>query len=351
MPSSWFVYGGVGIIYAGRLSWFCDMDIAWGVCLSVIVRKTADFVDIVSFTITVFVASIVLETAVTEFALKVVQFGGNLMSFTSRVGKFFGGRFAPDNTVVPVMRYEQFHRLAGPGIFHIKPMMETTLEPVSLGIRIGEFKFEDVLSHDNIPFSMRMTVLFKFDPEATHEKMLPQLVRLSPRILEDIVKKYANRGVRRLAARFDAEELCNEQPMQTIERDLTRFLRANLAALGLAPLPTDGILIQEMVAPYKFQQTMLAIRQHKATLEVLQGYQEAQLVDQALRAQFLAGLEHHEGNLTVLSALEGGMFPNMLDMLRTTQTAVSEPNEQQNGWGNGRTRPKSNLPPAPTTMA
>ena len=88
---------------------------------------------------------------------------------------------------------------------------------------------------------------------------------------------------------------------------------------------------------------MLAIRQHEATLEVLRQYQGAQLVDQAIRAQFLTGLENHEGNLTVLSAVDGTMFQNLMDMLRTTQTAESEANNKKNGW-NGRNQPKSNLP-------
>ena len=275
------------------------------------------------------------------------------MKIISRVGKFFGRRFAPDNTVIPVLRYERFNRLAGPGHFQIKPLLESTLDPISLGIRIGEFKFEDVLSQDNIAFSMRMTVLYKFDPQTANEKALPQLVRLSPQIMTDIVKKYANRGVRRLTARYDAESLCNELPMQKIERDLAHFLKANLHMLGIAPLPSDAILIQEMVAPYKFQQTMLAVRQHQATLEVLKGYQEAKLVDQALRAQFLAGLENHDGNLTVLSALDGSMFQNVMDMLRTTQTAESE-SKKSHGKQNGRNSPqypKSNLPPAPSTIA
>lgn len=277
------------------------------------------------------------------------------MKIISRVGKFFGRRFAPDNYVVPVLRYERFNRLAGPGHFQIMPLAESTLEPISLGIRIGEFKFEDVLSHDNIAFSMRMTVLYKFEPNQANEKALPQLIRLSPKVMTDIVKKYTNRGVRRLTARYDAETLCNETPMQKIERDLARFLKANLHPLGIVPLPNDAILIQEMVAPYKFQQTMLAVRQHHATLEVLKEYQEAQLVEQALRAQFLTGLENHEGNLTVLSALDGGSsFQNILDMLRMTQTAESEA-KQQHGLKNGRNGPKypkSNLPPpAPSTVA
>ncbi len=270
------------------------------------------------------------------------------MSMISRIGKFFGGHFAPDNTVVPILSYGRFNRLAGPGHFYVKPMIEKTLNPIGLGIQVGNFKFDDVLSKDNIPFKMEMTVLFKFDPSLPHPSSLPQLVRLSPDDKMNIVRQYTSHGVRRLTARYDAEQLCNEEPMQEIERNLTHLLKVDLRPLGLFPLPNGGILIKEMVAPHKFQQTMLAVRQHEATLEVLRQYQEAQLVDQAIRAQFLTGLENHDGNLTVLSAVDGSMFQNLMDMLRTTQTAEAEANNnKKNGW-NGRNQSKSNLPPKST---
>ena len=106
------------------------------------------------------------------------------MSLISRIGKFFGGHFAPDNTVVPVLNSGRFNRLAGPGHFYVKPIVEKTLEPISLGLQVGKFTFEDVLSKDNIPFQMQITILFRFDPTLPDKRVLPQLVRLTLSMLE-----------------------------------------------------------------------------------------------------------------------------------------------------------------------
>ncbi|MCP4428450.1 MAG: SPFH domain-containing protein [Chloroflexi bacterium] len=229
--------------------------------------------------------------------------------FIQFIGKALGIRFAPDNHVVPVLRLERFDRIEGSGYFWIKPFIEATLAPVSVGMKIGAYTFEEVLSQDNISFTVNLTVLFRFDPNLPPDQVLAQVVRLPAATLHNIVKDYASQGLRRLVSGFSAETLICETAMTHIERDLTNYLRAQLRVLGLVPLRKGGVLIKETIAPEKFKQTMLAVKQHQATLQALGAQPDENLIEQAIRAQFLTGLEGHGGNLTLWSSLDGTSFP------------------------------------------
>lgn len=229
------------------------------------------------------------------------------------VGKFVGFRFAPDNHIVPILRMEQFNRVEKAGYFWINPFIEQTLPPVSVGLQVGSFEFHEVLSRDNIPFTLKLTVLFQFDPSLPPAKVLAQVVRVPAEKLRDIVKDYASQGLRRLASEYKAEELGGKTAVSNIETHLADFLRVNLHVLGLVPLRQNGLLIKEIIAPEKFKQAMLHVKQHQATLEILRSYPEG-LVAQAIRADFLTGLEDHHGNLTLFSSLDGGsILPGFLD--------------------------------------
>lgn len=231
----------------------------------------------------------------------------------SALGRAIGIHFAPDNHVIPVLRLERFNRVEGPGYFWIIPIIERTLASMNTGIRVTNFAFAEVLSRDNIPFSVHLTVLFALDPTLPTREVTAQLVRVSDDGLRSIVQDYTSQGLRRLASRFIAEELCGESAISSIERDLTHYLRAELRILGLVPLRSSGVLIKETIAPDKFKLTMLNVKRHEATLRMLGRYREMSLIEQAIRAQFLTGLEDREGNLTLLSPLDTMFLPYVLN--------------------------------------
>jgi hypothetical protein len=228
-------------------------------------------------------------------------------------GKFIGIRFAPDNQIVPVLRWKRFNRIQKGGYFWINPLVEETLLPISVGLQVGNFILGEVLSADNIPFTVKLTVLFQFDPGLPTTQVLAQVVRLPTSRLHDIVEDYTSQGLRRLASTFTAEELGGKTAVSQIERSLCRFLKAQLHVLGLVPLRQGGILVKEVIAPEKFRQAMLHVHQHQATLQMLSNYPE-QLIEQAIRTDFLTGLEEHSGNLTLFSSLDGGaILPGLLN--------------------------------------
>ena len=212
--------------------------------------------------------------------------------------------FAEDNHVIPVFRLGRYHRAGGPGFFWTIPLLERTLPTVKTSIYVGDFYFEELLSQDNIPFSLKATVLYTFDPKSAIPAAAAQLVQGGDSLLHVIVRDYANQGLRRLAAKFKAEDLSSSEARFKIERNLTRFLTAEMRALGLAPLKNGGVLLKEVIGHEKFRRAMLDVKRLDANLQVVTSYQAVgDLIQQAIQAGFVSNLEELQGNLTLLSTL------------------------------------------------
>jgi hypothetical protein len=163
--------------------------------------------------------------------------------------------------------------------------------------------FEDVLSQDNIPFTMQMTVLFKFEPRLAPQMVAAQLVRAPASLLKVIVKDYADEGLRRIASTFRAEEMSGAVARRVIEQDLTRYLKAQLRILGLVPIDPGGLLIKEVVAPDKFSRSMVNVNGLGATMRELGRYRDITLMELGTLAAFLNALVDREGDLTFMPPL------------------------------------------------
>ena len=212
--------------------------------------------------------------------------------------------FAPDNHVRPVRRLGRYHRVAGSGYFLTFPLVERVLPPVKTSIYVGDFFFGEILSQDNVPFTLKATILFTFNPKLALKEAAAQLVQGGDQLLQLIVQEYANQGLRRLTSRFKAEKLSAGEARFLIEWNLSRFLTTEMRALGLAPLKNGGILVKEITAHEKFRRAMLDARRLEANLQVVTSYHAVgDLIRQAIQAGFVAGLDEMDGNLTLLSTL------------------------------------------------
>jgi hypothetical protein len=244
----------------------------------------------------------------------------NLMSWLAGLLGFY---FAGDNQVVPVLRLGRFSRIKGPGFFWIMPFVDRPLRTLNTGLRVAKFIFSDVLSRDNVPFKFHLTILFLFDPGLPQKKVAAQLVRAPDDLLQSIVQDYANQGLRRLAATFDAKDLGGQVATSTMERNLTRFLIFEMRSLGIAPLRNGGVIIKETIAPENFLQATLNARRIETVLQSLAHFPVPGLIDQALQADLVMGLERLKGNLTLLSTfspLETIEPSYLLDLAQLSKT-------------------------------
>jgi hypothetical protein len=211
--------------------------------------------------------------------------------------------FAPDNYVVPVMRLGLYHRAKGPGFAWSWPFYEWALPPTKTSLYVVKLYLEEAVSKDNVPFTVRMTILATLDLNSIEKKIAAVLVKGGEPVIQEIVKEYTNQGLRRVVSRFNAVDLSEEGPRSEIEQNLTRFLRGELQALGIAPLPSGGVLIKEIVAPEKFKRGILNAGRFAIMLQTLTSYHAlGDLIQQAIQAGMMTGLEDLDDvNLALLA--------------------------------------------------
>ena len=191
---------------------------------------------------------------------------------------WFGFVFTPDNHVTPVMRLGRYSRSKPPGLTWIMPLIERPLKPVKTSIYVGNFYFDEMLSCDNIPFTIQLTVLFTFNPNKAIREAAAQLVKADESLLKTIVRDYTNQGLRRLVVRYGSEALSNDITMMVMETNLAAHLTSAMRALGLAPLKRDGILLKELIAPPRFKNTMFDVKHDESILEILRSYPVPELI-------------------------------------------------------------------------
>ncbi len=212
--------------------------------------------------------------------------------------------FCPDNHATPIRRLGRYHRVGEPGFFFTLPLIERTQPAIKTSLFVGDFLFEEVLSQDNIPFTLKLTILFSFTPQAAHRDAAAVLVNLDEAVLKLIMHDYASQGLRQLTARFIANDLSSDLARSTIERNLNRFLRAQARPLGLAPLKQGGVILKEVIGHEKFRRAMLDAKRMEANLQIFASYQAVgDLINQAIQAGLVTGLEDMKGNLTLLSTM------------------------------------------------
>lgn len=216
------------------------------------------------------------------------------------LGSLVGIYFTPDNRVTPIFRLGRYHRVKGPGFCWIVPILDRALPPVKTSIYVGNFHFYEVITQDNIPFSVELTVLFTFKPDLALKSAAAQLVQANSNLLEVIVREYANQGLRRLVARHEAQTLATTQVLTGIEHSLTGYLTSMMRNLGLAPLKEGGILIKEVCAPEKFKHTMLDVKHDEAILEVLRSYPVPELVQLLNQVIFANSLKDRSGQTALM---------------------------------------------------
>ena len=240
-----------------------------------------------------------------------------IQRFIDFISSFIFFHFTPDNHVSPVLRFGHYHRAEKSGYFWTIPLLERTLPSVKTSIYVANYTFRKVTSRDNIPFSIEMTVLFSFNPAVALKNAAAVLVRADENLLRAIVRDYTNRGLRRLAARYEAEQLRSTDSMSAIERDLTSHLRGEIQPLGIVPLRKGGLLIKEVVGSEKFEIAIVNARRLEVFLHALARFPAPGLVEQAIQAGFITNLEDLESDLTFLmsglSPAESAHLPLAVD--------------------------------------
>ena len=194
------------------------------------------------------------------------------------VSRFSLIKFIGDNETLPVMRFNRLHRFANGRFALIIPLIEEALPPVKTSIRVGAFRFTDIHTADGIPFDIKVTVLFKFDPEAIPTTIAAQLITAPAGTLEQIIRDYSDHAVRKVTARLTAQALLAAPAHHQLQQSLSHYLRSTVSPLGLFVLPQEGVLLKEMTPHERYRQNLLMADKWHATLEAMSQYADMSLL-------------------------------------------------------------------------
>jgi len=232
-----------------------------------------------------------------------------------------GLHFVPENHRAAVMRLGMYNRALGPGFIWIIPFVERVENLVKIGVRFATFPVRQVFSSNGIPFDFELVIRYRFDPDSTSRPIAAQLVRLPDHALEDILKDYADKSLRRTIARYSAEDIYIGGPIADIEQGVIGGLTTQVRHLGLAPMAGSGVMIKEITPPEDFRKTILVAKEYQIIIRVITAYQTED-IDHDLLAkwvrsfkdtpptslsslvEFLARMEASKGEESVLIRLQ-----------------------------------------------
>ena len=154
-----------------------------------------------------------------------------LLRWLLRLGKPFGVEFVPDLNVQVIYRMGQYAGVRGPGQFRYDHLAETLGPEIFIGGQRRDFTFEGMLSQDAIPMTVRLNVLYGYDPRRAPE-YAPALVRLPPETHLYLIGVFAEWATRTAVNQRNSFELARAEDLGRIESEIAGLLRADIEPLG-----------------------------------------------------------------------------------------------------------------------
>jgi regulator of protease activity HflC (stomatin/prohibitin superfamily) len=237
-------------------------------------------------------------------------------------------KFIGDNETLPVMRFKRLHRFANGRFTLIWPFIEDAKPAVKTSIRVGALHFSDIHTADGIPFTILVTVLYKFDPEAISRTIAAQLIDAPVGTLGKIINDYSEHAVRKVVARFTAEEMLTAMVRTQLQQSISHYLRHTVSSLGLFLLPVEGVLLKQITPHERYRQNLLKANKWHATLEVMAHYANSSVLEQAIKGALVDSLEHRSGDTNLVVP---PIWPAYVPEIPSRQRPSLLPNQPING--------------------
>jgi hypothetical protein len=165
-----------------------------------------------------------------------------------RYGKWFGAGFVPDNTLQVIYTNGLYAGVRGPGQFRYNRFTETLGPQISIVAQRRAFVFTEMLSQDNLPMTVRLSILFIYDPRRAPQ-FAKALVRATPEIRLNLVTSFAERATRVSVSRRNSMELPQAPVLEVIEEEISRALQADLETLGFAFPTNRPVMVLQVQLP------------------------------------------------------------------------------------------------------
>jgi hypothetical protein len=205
-----------------------------------------------------------------------------------KFGNWFGAGFVPDMTVQVIYSNGLYAGVRGPGRFRYNRFTETLGPQVPIGAQRRPFHFTDMLSQDNLPIAVRLSVLFSYDPRRAPQ-FARALARTTPEIRFGLVTAFTERSTRVAISRRSSIELPQAQSLEAAEEEISRALQTDMDPLGFAFPSNRPVMILQIQPPATLTNRYEQNAQRRAQIQASWDF-DATDYRRALIAEFIENL-------------------------------------------------------------
>ncbi len=186
-----------------------------------------------------------------------------LLRLILRFGRPFGLRFVPDLTVQVIYHMGQYGGVRGPGRFQYNQLAETLGPQIFIGAQRHDFVFERVLSQDAVPMSVRLNLLYNYDPRRAPD-VAPALVRLPPETHIYLLGIFAEWATRTAVNQRNSFELARAEVLNVVESEIAASLRADIQPIGFEAPGARPVRVLQVQPPVTLTERQEQIAQRRA---------------------------------------------------------------------------------------
>ncbi len=174
-------------------------------------------------------------------------------------------RKIPELHAIIVEQGGQIIRLEGPGYVRINRLSED-FGPV---IRTGpqspvQVELQNVRSKDGLPFTLKATVFYGFDPYKCNLKTHPHFLRNAPNPQQGILQNFATEVIRNIVGKFQATQMRLGDTPEQLETQVKPALRRKVLFAGI---DLYRVVITEIAPPAKWDAAILERTTKKEQME------------------------------------------------------------------------------------
>jgi len=191
-----------------------------------------------------------------------------LLRFLLWIGRPFGVVFVPELNVRVIYRMGQYAGAKGPGnwgLIHYDTFTETLGPLVYIGGQKKEYAFSGLISRDGLPFTLRLSILFSYDPCSAPE-VAPMLTRLPHETIAELTKTYIEWALLAAVNKYEATQLTQHEVRAKVEADVKDKLTEEMAFLGIQTRGEHSVHILRVEPPPSLTERHEIIAQRRASV-------------------------------------------------------------------------------------
>lgn len=171
-----------------------------------------------------------------------------------RLIEMLGFRHVPDNYVQVIERYGRYHRAVDGPFVRRRVFSESFGAQIRVGIRLVDQVFENVISRDGVPHSIRVAVKIYFDLRQASRQMAVLIVQNGEALVTGRVASLIEVALRREVGQLESTKLLLPEVPLKLEKAIKERLK-KIDVMGVSLLEVeDAIVVKGILPPVRMQE-------------------------------------------------------------------------------------------------